>query len=180
MLIKRQALISDDMLRANSILHEAPEGFGGSGWRHAQNILAFAKMLKARDILDYGCGENTLRRQLRKDGFTGIIKEYDPAIPKYSALPTPRDIVACTDVLEHVEPELLGNVLDHIHLLTGKGAYLAIACRPANKKLPDGRNAHLIIEQAEWWIEKVTTGIDWTLLFWHTKPHHEVRLWLQK
>lgn len=176
----RQALISDEMLAANSMMHQDKGGYGGSGWRHAPIVWEYAKQLEARTILDYGCGERTLRRQLRRDGYSGAIKEYDPAIPKLAALPKPADLVVSTDVLEHIEPDLLTNVLDHICDLSIKGSYLVIATRLANKKLPDGRNAHLIVESAEWWIDRVTEGRKWSPLFWRIKPNHEVRLWLAK
>ena len=39
------------------------------------------------------------------------IKEYDPAIPGKDSLPEPADIVVCSDVLEHIEPNYLLNVL---------------------------------------------------------------------
>jgi len=52
--------------------------------------------------------------------------------------------------LEHVEPDRLGNVLDHIRRLSGKGCYIVIATRPAAAILPDGRNAHLIVKDADW------------------------------
>jgi hypothetical protein len=63
--------------------------------------------------------------------------------------------VVCTDVLEHIEPELIDNVLDHLKDLTRKVAFLAIATRPARKNLADGRNAHLIIQPSSWWLAKL-------------------------
>jgi hypothetical protein len=44
-------------------------------------------------------------------------------------------------------------VLDHIGRLAGKAAYLVISTRDANATLPDGRNAHLIVRPAPWWID---------------------------
>ena len=38
-------------------------------------------------------------------------------------------------------------ILDQYHL---------IACHPAKKKLSDGRNAHLIIEEPTWWKNKLS------------------------
>ena len=45
----------------------------------------------------------------------------------------------------------LDTVLAHIRLLARKIAFLVINTRIANKVLPDGRNAHLIIEPGTWW-----------------------------
>jgi len=153
--MKLHSLISAVMLQQNAALHQAPEGFGGSGWRHGATVIAFAKELGAKEVLDYGCGECTLRRELGHQGSRLRVREYDPAIPKYARLPHPADLVVCTDVLEHVEPDKLETVMNHLALLTHKGLYLAIATRKANKLLPDGRNAHLIIEDTPWWEERV-------------------------
>jgi hypothetical protein len=42
--------------------------------------------------------------------------------------------------------------------------YHLIACYPSKKFLPDGRNAHLIIEKPEYWRNKFKTILDWKLL----------------
>ena len=61
----------------------------------------------------------------------------------------------CSDVLEHIEPELLENVLDDLCGLSQKAVYLCVATRPAKKILSDGRNAHLIVEDESWWLPKL-------------------------
>jgi S-adenosylmethionine:diacylglycerol 3-amino-3-carboxypropyl transferase len=65
--------------------------------------------------------------------------------------PEPHDIVVCTDVLEHIEPDCLDDVLADIRRCTKKAALLVVATRPAMKTLSDGRNAHLIQEDFKWW-----------------------------
>lgn len=178
-------LIGKEMLRANQALHEAPEGFGGSGWKQHARIVEFGKKLGIETMLDYGCGEGSLRRYLRSEvSVPWKIAEYDPAIPKKAKLPKAADLVVCTDVLEHVEPEKLESVLGHIFLLTRKGAFLAIATRPANKLLPDGRNAHLIVQPMEWWVDKLS-AFAWNFDKVEDKRKgdgspHEVRIWLSK
>jgi hypothetical protein len=59
-------------------------------------------------------------------------------------------------VLEHVEPDLLTNVLIDIRGYADKAVYLVISTRPASKFLADGRNAHLIVKPAAWWQEVLT------------------------
>lgn len=151
--------ISSEMLALNRALHEQDAGFGGSGWKHAQEVVAYAHRLHARDILDYGCGEGSLKASLRDPEFPraifdGRIEEYDPAVPgKEKARAA--DLLVCTDVLEHVEPKMIDNVLTHIRELGRRGAYLAIALRPSNKLLADGRNAHLIVKSATWWLRRM-------------------------
>jgi hypothetical protein len=39
--------------------------------------------------------------------------------------------------------------------LFNKNAFLIIATSPAKKFLPDGRNAHLIVETPGWWKERI-------------------------
>lgn len=102
------------------------------------------------DILDYGCGKRTLEEAL---GFP--IANYDPAIPGLDEAPQPADIVSCTDVLEHIEPDCLPAVLSDIRRVTKRAVFLTIATRPAKKFLADGRNAHLIQQPARWWVEQL-------------------------
>ena len=60
-------------------------------------------------------GRKDARQELRyKFNLQLRIYHYDPAIPEWSAPPAPRRFVACIDVLEHIEPDLLDNVLDDL------------------------------------------------------------------
>lgn len=108
------------------------------------------KAFGSRDILDYGCGQRTLERDL---GWA--IRNYDPCIPGLDASPDPADVVVCTDVLEHIELECLDEVLDDLRRVTRKAGFFVIATRPAEKTLPDGRNAHLIQEPISWWMPRL-------------------------
>ena len=79
---------------------------------------------------------------------------YDPALSEWSADPSPEDYLICTDVLEHIEPQLIDNVIDHLISKFRKKAFLAIDMKESKKSLPSGRNAHLIIEDLHYWIKK--------------------------
>lgn len=180
-------LISPQMLKQNRLLHSnKKEGFGGSGHKQAERVIEFAIKMRSRDLLDYGCGQGTLRKQLKKMKAKIKVYEYDPAVKGKDIVPCRCDMVVSTDVLEHVEPELLDNVLKHICSLSRKAVYLAIATRPANKILPNGNNAHLIIEGADWWREQIVKH-NWTILAMQDVrkggtpdgPNHEVRFWLR-
>jgi len=142
-------LISDGYRDQLSKMHIDKISFGAIGCRHTGRIISLMKKMGTNDVLDYGCGKSTLARNLPFS-----IKEYDPAIPKHSELPKPADIVVCTDVLEHIEPEYLDNVISHLNNLVKKVGYFTACTIPAVKKLPDGRNAHLTVEPAKWWINK--------------------------
>ena len=54
-------------------------------------------------------------------------------------------------MLEHIEPACLDEVLDDLERVTRKIGFFVIANRPAKKVLADGRNAHLIQEDVDWW-----------------------------
>ena len=102
-----------------------------------------------RDVLDYGCGRRTLEKQL---GFA--IRNYDPCIPGLDEPAPPADVVVCTDVLEHIEPELLDNVLDDLQRVTIGVGVFTVHTGAAGKVLLDGRNAHLIQQPPSWWLPK--------------------------
>lgn len=144
--------ITDDYARLNRELHESPTSYGQQGWRHLEKVLLLREDTDSTTILDYGCGKGTLKDSL---GSPDWCFEYDPAVAGKDVQPEAADLLVCTDVLEHVEPDLLGNVLDHIVRLTGKAAYLVIATRPSVKLLPDGTSPHKIVETPKWWEAKL-------------------------
>ncbi len=145
------ALISEEYRRQNADLHESNKFYGVSGSRWAKKIDRLATNMKAETILDYGCGKQTLARSLPHLN----IKGYDPAFEELSAPAEPADFVVCTDVLEHIEPDLLDNVLDDLQRVTKGHGFFNVATYPAAKTLSDGRNAHLIQEQLGWWFPKI-------------------------
>jgi hypothetical protein len=143
-------LITPEYTALNAALHASAD-FGSGGEKWAPFVNELIGEYACDDVLDYGCGKGKLRNALRIG-----IKEYDPAIPGKDDEPEAADLVVCTDVLEHIEPECLNGVLDHLRRLTKKVALLNIATSPAFKTLSDGRNAHLIVETAEWWKERLS------------------------
>lgn len=134
------------------LMHGGARGFGGGGFKHAPMILKLAEELKAQSILDYGCGEGTLGIALRDGGFAGDIGEYDPGITGKEGLPAPADLVVCTDVMEHVEPEHVDEVLEFIYKLSLKGTFFLISTTPGSKVLPNGKDVHLSVHPPEWWL----------------------------
>jgi hypothetical protein len=152
-------LISPEYRRQNEMLHADPRGFGGDGKKHAERVLEFAAKIHARSIVDYGCGEGTLKPALKALGWKGFVGEYDPAMKgKGLEQLKPATLVACTDVLEHIEPDRLDAVLRHIWSVAEVAVFFTIATRPANKILPDGRNAHLIQQTPDWWLDKLRSA----------------------
>ena len=136
-------------------LHQK-QNWGASGYSHAETVYQFCKQLKAQTILDFGCGRGTLAPNLAKLGFSGIIYEYDPGIPGKDDLPQePVELLVATDVLEHFEPDKLDVGMKLLRELTTRGAFFIIATDKSKVSLPDGRNAHLIIENRKFWLNKL-------------------------
>lgn len=159
-------LISSEYKEQNRALHNRPD-YGSYGLKWAETVWQLAHQYKAASVLDYGAGKQTLHKTLKENEhkyrfqsrfccpehpFIKNWQNYDPAVEGLDETPRPADLVTCTDVLEHVEPECLGAVLDEIANCTLKACFLVIATRPAKKTLPDGRNAHLIQEPISWWL----------------------------
>jgi hypothetical protein len=144
-------LITEEYRAMNEQLHSSNLAYGVGGSRHAKVVLKLCEALKSQCVLDYGCGKGYLAKELPFP-----IWEYDPAVPGKQEAPRPADIVTCTDVLEHIEPELIDFVIDDIRRVTLKVAYLVIHTGPAGKTLPDGRNTHLIQKPRAWWEEKLS------------------------
>jgi hypothetical protein len=142
-------LISPDYLELQKMLH-AGGRYGISSGRWADVVRRLGEREDCADILDYGCGQGQLRRALGN-----CVREYDPAMAGKDADPDNADLVVCTDVLEHIEPDCLDDVLLHLRSKTNKRLFFAISLRPAGKTLADGRNAHLIVESAQWWLERL-------------------------
>ena len=82
---------------------------------------------------------------------------YDPAVEEWSIQPNEigYDVVSCLDVLEHVEIQSIDAVLTNIKQLTRR-FHLVIDLQPAVKKLPDGRNAHILLAPPDWWSLKIS------------------------
>lgn len=142
--------ITEEYRDLNTQLHASNSGYGASGYKWVQIVSQLATVLQTRNLLDYGCGKRTLEAAL---GFP--IHNYDPAFKEYEKKPDPADLVICTDVLEHIEPECLDLVLSDIARCTRRMAFLNVSTRPAEKTLPDGRNVHLIQKSTNWWIKKM-------------------------
>ncbi len=144
-------LISDEYRRLNAELHEK----WGPKTRNKRldriiNIVKHQIVDGMKSVLDYGCGvPGHLRLELGD-----IVRNYDPAVPEIAGMPEPADLVVCTGAIEHVEPEFLENVLDHIKELALRRVMIAVPSAKSRQWLSDGRNAHLICKPRGWWAPK--------------------------
>lgn len=158
-------LISPEYRALQIEMHGRPRGYGGGGHKHAREVVSLGRACGAHSLLDYGCGQATLVRAVLQDVRNPFaqLTNYDPALPDYAVAPNAHDIVVCTDVMEHVEPNRVDAVLADIRALTLMCAHFVIATRPANKLLADGRNAHLNVWPSWLWGEKLR-ALNWTIV----------------
>ena len=152
------SLMSDEYRALMIKTHEMYPQWGNGGKRHYNPLVDLIRANKFETVLDFGCGVGLIGNTLlaQKVLKPEQLQMYDPGMPQYSAPPRPADLVICTDVLEHVEPEHLDGTLTFLRFLAGKMAYFNIGVTPAAKILPDGRNAHLIVQPPVWWEEKLS------------------------
>ena len=145
-------LISESYRELNRRLHASNEWYGGELKPNTCEMLRqVCVKLQTTDLLDYGCGKGVVASAMPFP-----IKEYDPAIEGKETSPEPADVVYCGDVLEHIEPECLADVLKDLRRVTKKFGIFVIHLTPALKFLEDGRNAHLILESGWWWADKLS------------------------
>jgi len=148
-------LISEEYRKEQEKLHENPE-YGVASVSFAPIVTNLINTLKVNEMLDYGAGKGRLAKTINPDRRV-LIELYDPAMPEWAGEPEPREFVTCIDVLEHIEPDMLDNVLDDLQRVTKRYGFFTIHTGPAVKVLSDGRNAHLTQEDYKWWLPKLWT-----------------------
>lgn len=144
-------LISAEHVALNAELHARVPAYGTGGHKWADAIRELVESTGAKSVCDYGAGKGSLREALRPI----TVHEYDPCVVGKEVPPSSAGIVACTDVLEHVEPECIDAVLTHIRSLATRAILLGISCRVGGKRLADGRPAHILVRSHEWWAAKL-------------------------
>jgi hypothetical protein len=154
-------VISEDYRRMQQQLHESNPHYGVASVAMAPLVADIIGQINATRLLDYGAGKGRLGQELPKLLKTPpAITHYDPARPQWAAVPAPHEFVTCIDVLEHIEPELLDNVLDDLVRVTARYGFFTVHTGAAVKVLPDGRNAHLIQQKADWWLSRLLSRFE--------------------
>lgn len=157
---KNRQLISEEYRNINISLHES-DVYGEKNHSINDRVLhaidACLQIGMCKSTLDYGCGKGVLIKKLRNHfGSSLEINGYDPCVAEYDIPYSPADIVTCFDVLEHIEPDKINDVLDDISKKT-TGLFICIVdLLPAQKKLVDGRNAHLLLAPPGWWLDRLS------------------------
>lgn len=178
-----EALISDEYKALLSKKH-ADKPWGGAGKSWAPIVAPLLNVFnEGFTILDYGCGRGTFKPAMEVLRPDAIITEYDPGVAGKDILSwAPVDYIVCTDVLEHVEEQYVEKTLQTLNFLAVHGIFLNIDTALSKSFLPDGRNTHITVKPAEWWLERLVKhfpAMKWTTLE-HSKGRivvHGLRDW---
>jgi hypothetical protein len=155
-----------DLHEKGSNIGSAENTFDGKSLRFFfQSIYQVIKKTKSNSLIDFGCGKAKYyfnKIHIKEKEYQNILEYweidehtlYDPGVEKFSLYPAKKkDGVICIDVVEHIPEEDVINFIDDLFSLANKFVFIVIACYPAKKNLPDGRNVHLCIKDKEEWRE---------------------------
>jgi hypothetical protein len=132
---------------------------------HLPAIQALVAATGAKSLLDYGAGKGRVyaERNIKlSDGrviasvqdYLGVdrIACYDPAVPEHWNFPSERfDGVISTDALEHCPQDDMPWIVEEMFATARRFVYANVASYPAQKRLPNGENAHATQQPAAWW-----------------------------
>ena len=132
-----------------------------NGAKAAKVVRPIIERYNPTSILDFGCGVGALVNSLQETYPNMRVEGYDPGNAEHSRVPKRSfDVIVSADVFEHIEPKHLPATLQLISSKMTVAGWFRIACYPAKKQLPDGRNAHLIVEKPEWWREQLLANMN--------------------
>jgi hypothetical protein len=152
--MSENALITPEYRAQQEHLHQTTN-YGTASIGYAPLVSQIIERAEVTHLLDYGCGAKCNLARNLKVPHKITYQAYDPAVPEFASAPAPAQMVACIDVLEHIEPQCLKAVLDDLKALTEGIVFLTIHTGPAVKTLTDGRNAHLTQKPLTWWLPKL-------------------------
>jgi hypothetical protein len=115
-------------------------------------IELLADMHGARTVVDYGCGAARGVSRFSRLSVT----DYDPAVPGCEAVPDPADMVVSVHALEHVEPESVDAVIDHMRDLALRVLLVVVSCEESTKTLPDGSPWHSFVKPYDYWLGRLS------------------------
>ena len=157
-----------ELIKQYREMHESPpqrtksgkpkEMFRGYSLKpYLNHIEVLIGQTRSKSLLDYGSGKGQLYKDLNLPKKWGInVVCYDPGYKPYATLPTNSfDGVVCTDVLEHIPEDDVTWVLDEIFGFANKFVLMNVSCKPAQKILADGTNAHCTVQPPEWWEKRI-------------------------
>lgn len=120
-----------------------------------------------KSVLDFGAGQRSLEKYVQDRAVDVRVKwtNYDPGIPGIDTLPEENfDLIVSSDVMEHIEPEHVAETIRWQKAHANRGLLHMIACSECGLILPDGRNAHLTVEEPKWWWDAYECD-QWEIIF---------------
>jgi SAM-dependent methyltransferase len=134
------------------------------GERHVDEAIQALKPRMGASFIDFGCGTGRPAQAFRIRGYNIVGVDFaencldeNVDIPLLVAdltkpLPLTAEWGFCTDVMEHVAPETVDDVLVNICTSCRKGVFFAIALVPDHfGPAIAGKPLHLTVQSAEWW-----------------------------
>lgn len=119
-------------------------------------------------FIDFGCGTGRPASELRKRGYGVVGVDFaDNCLDEgidipfvvadlTKAISVTAEYGLCTDVLEHIEPDQIDNVLMNICCAVKKGVFFSIALMPDEfGPLYGKKPLHLTLKDGPWWMAKL-------------------------
>lgn len=147
-------MISEEYRQLQSQLHKSDINYGTKSVFMAPLVSHMINKFGITEMLDYGAGKGRLESALEVNHPVEVTR-YEPSNDEWNIIPEPSEFVCCIDVLEHIEPEYLDDVILDLKRVTKKYGLFTIHTSAAVKILPDGRNAHLTQKGIGWWLNKL-------------------------
>ena len=168
-------MISDSYKEQLQLLHGSKRNWGGGGAKNfGDEIRSYLiKRPKYTTVLDFGAGQRKLGKfvtddlQRRSRAKEIVWTDYDPGVVGIDRLPSGRfDLIVSSDVMEHIEPDMVEQTCEWLRDHATKAIYMHIATMPSGVILPYGRNAHLSCHKIAWWLDQLV-GEGWQLMYYH-------------
>jgi hypothetical protein len=129
--------------------------YGTSSVKYLRYLRPEIQLRAPTSVLDYGCGQSQFVDNLGLPDEASLLR-FDPAIREYANLPAESvDLLVNIDVLEHIEEHDLDQTIAQMREVC-RDAIIIVDTAPAKHLLPDGRNAHVTLQQAAWWHERLS------------------------
>lgn len=138
----------------------AKQPYGVSGHKWAQRVAEIAWHSRCRTLLDYGCGNGSLKEELQRIGSELAVTNYDPVTFPCDSL-TPHDMVVCTDVLEQVERQFLNDIIRDLAALANRVFLITAQVHPPRK-----HHEWLNTDTPEQWVQRfddIFSGMPWVI-----------------
>lgn len=135
---------------------------GFSTGKIAREVKRLVDIVKPERMLDYGCGKGMqyLHQRLHESWGGMLPYCYDIGVPAISTKPEGVfEGILCCDVMEHIDPQDVDEILDDIFISTNPDRLSFVAFQidihPSKKVFKETmEDLHLCVQPPEWWMPK--------------------------